>query len=99
MSNLSWIGSQDSISLSWDHPEQNPQCVSKYRVTWKDDEIITSETMVDLVNLIPCTDYVVTVYSLPLTGNQQIGDYVNASTGVVGKLATSFDVPCFLQPV
>ncbi|KAI9555380.1 hypothetical protein GHT06_017895 [Daphnia sinensis] len=65
VSNLTWSGTNTSVSLEWDVPKSNPQCVKGYRVLWNDKETLTTETHALLDSLRPCTRILASVNVLP----------------------------------
>lgn len=79
---LNWTGTAESIWLDWDPPEENPQCVSSYLVELNESSqtIRTKDTWANITELIPCSEYLVTVSSLPLKSGKVSSAKVNVYT-------------------
>lgn len=82
---MNWTGStSDSVLLEWAPPEDNPQCVSVYLVNLNDSirSIETKDTWINLTQLIPCSDYAVTVSSIPMTSAKTVNNVSSAEVDV-----------------
>lgn len=79
--------SNDSVLITWDPPDVNPQCVSSYQLNWnlteKLAEANTSDTHFSIPDLFPCTELLVTVSALPKM--EQFNVVVRSSTNITAS--------------
>lgn len=59
-----------NVSISWDPPDENQNCVGGYRVYWEESQSKTIESSYTIVNLEPCVEYKIQVCVLDIEGKE-----------------------------
>lgn len=82
--NVTWDSTNNNVSLKWEPPRINPQCVEGYQISWNSQAINTKKTQYLIEGLEPCSMFPVTVNALPDSSLEVPGPF-HVSTKSVGK--------------